>query len=72
MNESENLSIIHGLQFGIVKQIDADPDLGYRVLVSITVLNNETAWARLGNLYATSGAGTFFYPEVGDEGFLGS
>ena len=62
---------ISGLQNGVVKQIQADPDNEFRVLVTVPMLNNTTVWARLANLYATSGSGSFFYPEVGDEVVLG-
>jgi uncharacterized protein involved in type VI secretion and phage assembly len=59
------------LQNGVVKQIDSDPNNEFRVLVTIPIMNNKTVWARLANLYATSGSGTYFYPEVGDEVILG-
>ncbi|MFN7911630.1 MAG: type VI secretion system tip protein VgrG [Bacteroidota bacterium] len=62
---------INGLQNGVVKQIDSDPNNEFRVLVTIPIMNNKTVWARLANLYATSGSGTYFYPEVGDEVILG-
>jgi len=62
---------ISGLQNGVVKQINADPDNEFRVQVTIPLLANKTVWARLANLYATSGSGTYFYPEVGDEVVLG-
>ncbi len=68
---SGTLPGISGLQNGIVKQIDSDPDNAFRVLVTIPMLANKTVWARLSNLYATSGAGSYFYPEVGDEVVLG-
>jgi Rhs element Vgr protein len=62
---------INGLQTGVVKQIDSDPDNEFRVLVTVPMLNNNTVWARLANLYATNTSGSFFYPEVGDEVVLG-
>ena len=31
----------------------------------------EGVWARLGNVYASSGFGSFFYPEVNDEVIVG-
>jgi Rhs element Vgr protein len=65
------LPAISGLQTGKVSQIDEDPNNQYRVLVNIPMLNNEKVWARLGSLYASNNAGTFFYPEVGDEVILG-
>ncbi|MDC0713315.1 type VI secretion system tip protein VgrG [Stigmatella sp. ncwal1] len=61
-----------GLQNGVVKQIDKDPDGNVRVLVQIPVVGmKDGVWARLGSPYATSKAGIFFYPEVGDEVILG-
>ena len=62
-----------GLFNGTVKKIYEDPDSQYRVLVDIPLFdqNGEGIWARLSNFYATSGAGAFFLPEVGDEVVLG-
>ncbi len=67
------LPAISGLQNGVVRQIDQDPDGQYRVLVNVPIISNEGEgiWARLSNLYATNTAGTFFYPEIGDEVILG-
>lgn len=68
------LPAIHGLQHGVVKQIDGDPDGQFRVLVNIPVIDNlegEGVWARMGQTYATSGAGMMCYPEIGDEVVLG-
>jgi len=67
------LSAAHGLFNGTVKQIYNDPELQYRILVDVPVFNQngQGIWARLANFYATSGAGAFFMPEVGDEVVLG-
>lgn len=62
---------ISGLQTGVVKQINSDPDNAFRVLVTLPLLNNKAVWARLATFYATSSAGAFFYPETGDEVVLG-
>lgn len=63
---------ISGLCTGTVTRMDQDPDAQYRIQVNIAIAGNETSvWARLANLYATNGAGTFFLPEVGDEVVLG-
>lgn len=64
---------VEGLYTGVVKQIDQDPDNEFRVLVTIPVIQSgdDGVWARLSNFYATSGAGQFFYPEIGDEVVLG-
>lgn len=67
------LSASRGLFNGTVKQIYNDPESQYRILVDVPVFNQQGQgiWARLANFYATSGAGAFFMPEVGDEVVLG-
>lgn len=68
------LPAIHGLQHGVVKQINEDPDGEYRVLVNIPIVDNlegEGVWARMSHYYATEDCGFIFYPEVGDEVILG-
>jgi Rhs element Vgr protein len=62
-----------GLHTGLVKQVHEDPDGDHRVLVTLPLLAGESegVWARLGGLYASSGFGSVFYPEVGDEVILG-
>lgn len=64
---------VNGLQIGTVKQIFEDPDQETRIQVSIPILQSEATliWARMATFYATNGAGTVFYPEVGDEVVLG-
>ncbi|MEW6642421.1 MAG: type VI secretion system tip protein VgrG [Pseudomonadota bacterium] len=63
---------VRGLQTGIVKQVDEDPDGDYRVLVSLPLLGGEgSVWARLGGFYASKAIGAVFYPEIGDEVILG-
>ena len=64
---------VEGLQVGIVKKLDADPEGQHRVQVTIPVLQAETegVWARLTKFYASNGFGSFFIPEVGDEVVLG-
>ncbi|KIA96512.1 type IV secretion protein Rhs [Pedobacter kyungheensis] len=71
--ESGILSASRGLFNGTVKQIYNDPESQYRILVDVPVFNQQGQgiWARLANFYATSGAGAFFMPEVGDEVVLG-
>lgn len=70
---SAQLPPARGLQIGVVQKIDADPAGELRVQVTLPVIASEGAviWARLGNFYATNGAGSFFYPEIGDEVVLG-
>jgi Rhs element Vgr protein len=62
-----------GLLTGTVKKIFEDPGAQYRILVNVPIFdpNGAGIWARLSNFYATSGAGIFFLPEVGDEVVLG-
>ncbi|MFK7970954.1 MAG: type VI secretion system tip protein VgrG [Bacteroidia bacterium] len=64
---------IEGLQIGIVKKIEKDPDQTNRVQVDIPVIDPKggSVWARLANFYATNNAGSYFMPEVGDEVVLG-
>lgn len=64
---------VQGLQNGTVKQIDQDPDGQYRVLIDLPLVDSSGngIWARLSNLYASSGAGSFFMPEIGDEVIVG-
>ena len=64
------LPSMSGLQNGIVKQIEEDPDGQHRVLVSVPVLSADI-WARQASLYATKGKGNFFLPEVDDEVIVG-
>lgn len=60
---------VAGLQIGVVKQIDSDPANQFRVLVTVPTIDStgQGLWARLARPYATTNAGNFFYPEVGDE-----
>ena len=62
-----------GLQIGVVKQLDEDPNNEFRIQVAVPVLQSETegVWARLASYYASSGFGAFFIPEIGDEVVLG-
>lgn len=64
---------VEGLQIGVVKKLDQDPDASYRVQVSVPLLEAETegVWARLARFYASDGIGAFFVPEIGDEVVLG-
>lgn len=63
---------VHGLQVGIIKQLDQDPKTEFRLLVTIPGMTGvEALWARMANIYATNMAGFYFLPEVGDEVILG-
>ena len=63
------LPAVSGLQIGIVKKLDADPEGESRVQVSVPVMqaSDDTLWARLTNFYGSNGFGAFFVPEIGDE-----
>ncbi|HED35621.1 MAG TPA: type VI secretion system tip protein VgrG, partial [Gammaproteobacteria bacterium] len=67
------LPAAEGLQIGIVKKLEEDPDSQYRIQVSVPLLqaDDEGIWARIAHYYASSGFGAFFIPEVGDEVVLG-
>ncbi|ALP53853.1 type VI secretion protein VgrG [Candidatus Tenderia electrophaga] len=64
---------VEGLQIGVVKKLDADPDGQHKVQVSLPLLQAESegVWARLANFYASNSFGAFFIPEIGDEVVLG-
>lgn len=64
---------IEGLQIGVVKKLDADPEGQHKIQVSVPVLQAETdgVWARLSKFYGSDDFGAFFVPEIGDEVVLG-
>lgn len=64
---------VNGLQIGVVKKLDEDPDGQYKIQVSVPILQSETegVWARLASFYGSNGIGAFFIPEIGDEVVLG-
>jgi len=64
---------IKGLQTGVVKKINEDPDNEFRVQVEIPILgaDGESVWARLSTFYNGNGIGAFFMPEINDEVILG-
>ncbi len=64
---------INGLQIGVVKKIDSDPNDEFRVQVTLPLIqsSDDGIWARLSTFYASNEVGAFFYPEVGDEVVLG-
>ncbi len=64
---------ISGLMIGKVMKLDEDPDSEFRIQVKLPMMQDDSngVWARLSNFYATSGAGTFFIPEVDDEVVVG-
>ena len=61
-----------GLHTGTVTQVAVDPQGDFRVKVSLPLVDGGSSlWARLGHGYASSGFGSNFHPEVGDEVVLG-
>lgn len=70
------LPATHGLQIGTVESIFSD-DAAAKYKIQVTLPSpshsgdKSSLWARMANFYATSGAGAFFLPEVGDEVILG-
>jgi Rhs element Vgr protein len=66
---SGQLPPIRGLQTGVVKQLDQDPDGEFRVQVALPILQDDAKrlWVRLSAAYASDKAGVQFYPEIGDE-----
>ena len=64
---------VHGLQYGVVTQIEEDPNNNFRIRVRLPIVDNEAAgvWARIATLDAGSNRGTFFLPEVNDEVIVG-
>lgn len=64
---------VKGLQIGIVKKIDQDPDNEFRVQVQIPILAADAnmVWARLSTFYVGNTFGAFFMPEINDEVILG-
>ncbi|AVR97121.1 type VI secretion system tip protein VgrG [Pseudoduganella armeniaca] len=64
---------VTGLQIGVVLKLNEDPAQQHKVQVALPVTQAETAgvWARLASSYGSSGVGSFFIPEVGDEVLLG-
>lgn len=61
-----------GLEIGVVKALEADPDGEYRVHVQIPTMEDETRlWARIAQLDAGENRGTFFRPEIDDEVVIG-
>ena len=71
MEASGLIPATDGLQIGTVKKIDEDPGGNYRVLVNLPSFSgtgqDDGLWARLAFPYATSEAGFYFFPEIGDE-----
>lgn len=64
---------VPGLQIGVVKKLDEDPNKQFMIQVAVPTMQagTGTVWARLASQYGSDGVGSFFLPEVGDEVILG-
>ena len=64
---------VHGLQVGVVTQLEGDPDGEDRILVRLPIVDNEEQgiWARIATLDAGENRGSFFRPEIDDEVIVG-
>lgn len=64
---------VHGLQIGVVVQLQDDPDGEHRIRVKIPVISNDARgiWVRMASLDAGNNRGAFFRPEIGDEVIVG-
>ena len=64
---------IHGLQIGVVVQLESDPDGQDRIRVRLPVIdsNAQGIWTRIASLDAGNERGAFFMPEIGDEVIVG-
>jgi Rhs element Vgr protein len=67
------IGAVHGLQIGIVVQLQSDPDGEDRIRVRIPVIDNsdQGIWTRVASLDAGNSRGAFFRPEIGDEVIVG-
>lgn len=64
---------VNGLQIGIVKQLEGDPDNNDRILVYLPIIasSDDGTWARLASLDAGNQRGWVIRPEIGDEVIVG-
>lgn len=64
---------VHGLQIGVVVQLQNDPNGEDRILVKVPTLDSQSQgiWTRIATLDAGNNRGSFFRPEIGDEVVLG-
>ncbi|MEM6722864.1 MAG: type VI secretion system tip protein VgrG [Bacteroidota bacterium] len=70
---SSMLPAVHGLQIGIVTNLEDDPDGEDRIQVRLPIIDpgEDGVWARLGCLDAGDNRGCFFRPEIEDEVIVG-
>ncbi len=64
---------IHGLQIGVVVQLESDPDGEDRIRVRVPVIDSadQGIWTRVASLDAGNDRGAFFRPEIDDEVIVG-
>jgi Rhs element Vgr protein len=64
---------INGLQIGIVKKLEGDPDGEDRIQVMIPIIDTaeKGIWTRIASLDAGKERGFVFRPEIGDEVIVG-
>lgn len=67
------LPAVHGVQMGVVTELEGDPDGEFRIRVRLPLLGDdeEGHWARMTKSYAGSEYGICFHPEIGDEVVVG-
>lgn len=67
------LPAVKGLQFGVVTQLEEDPDGEDRILVTLPIVSpsEQGTWCRLALLDAGDNRGSIFRPEIGDEVVVG-
>lgn len=64
---------VHGLQIGIVTQIEGDPEGDDRILVHLPMVEEggQGTWARMSTYGAGDNRGIIVRPEIGDEVVIG-
>jgi Rhs element Vgr protein len=67
------LPAVHGLQIGVVTQIEEDPESEFRIQVKFPLMDNDAEGirARIALLDAGNERGSFFMPEINDEVIVG-
>lgn len=67
------LPAVNGLQYGVVTQLQEDPEGEDRILVKIPIVNSteQGIWCRLALLDAGDNRGSIFRPDLGDEVVIG-
>lgn len=70
---SGQLPAMEGIFIGKVKQLEGDPEGGYRIKLDIPVItgSSDGVWARLAQLQASDSHGAYYVPEIDDEVVVG-